>query len=226
MKIIFTALLTLISSMGLAQHHHHSDPASIHGMLLFGKSQIYLSHLPMFHAPHDYQVILKAELNPEGKDAYLESLKTSSDTVYTLAPESFILPEMIKHPHPFKAQIYKGHFERGGTLIAENVTVNIQVLYFKKFSNIEVRPLKGSYLLFGNKEEQFLAHLITAKPDFDQIVKVKAPEETELLPITFKSISNTQPLKSFETLEATASGKTLVIKTGESLYTEFGDLSF
>ncbi|WP_374080288.1 hypothetical protein [Bdellovibrio bacteriovorus] len=225
MKIIFATLLILISSIGLAQHHHHSDPASIHGMLLFGKSQIYLSHLPMFHSPHDYQVILKAELSTQGKNAYLESLKSSSETVYTLVPESFNLPEMIKHPHSFKAQIYKGHFERGGVLIAENVTVNIQVLYFKKFASSESKPLQGSYLLFGNKEEQFLAHLITTKPDFDQIVQVKA-EETELLPITFKCVSNTEPLKSFETLEATASGKTLVIQTEESLYTEFGDLSF
>lgn len=225
MKTIFAALLTLISSIGLAQHHHHSDPASIHGMLLFGKSQIYLSHLPMFHSPHDYQVILKAELSPQGKEAYLESLKTSSETVYTLVPESFILPEMIKNPHPFKAQIYKGHFERGGTLIADNVIVNIQVPYFKKFSSSDVKPLQGSYLLFGNKDEQFLVHLISTKPDFDQIVKVKA-EDTGLMPITFKSISNTEPLKSFETLEATASGKTLLIQTEESLYTEFGDLSF
>jgi hypothetical protein len=41
--------------------HDHPDPNATfgtHGMLLFGEETLYLSHLPMFMSPHNFQVIL------------------------------------------------------------------------------------------------------------------------------------------------------------------------
>lgn len=36
-----------------------------HGMALFGgKDALYTSHLPMFHAPHDYQLVLQVSGAP------------------------------------------------------------------------------------------------------------------------------------------------------------------
>ncbi|WP_373990514.1 hypothetical protein [Duganella sp. BuS-21] len=41
-----------------------------HGMVLFGgKKGLYASHLPMFHAPHDYQVILQLHVADAATDA-------------------------------------------------------------------------------------------------------------------------------------------------------------
>ena len=32
------------------------DPPDIHGMAVIGQKSVFLSHLPMFGSPHDYQV--------------------------------------------------------------------------------------------------------------------------------------------------------------------------
>ncbi|MEK2645416.1 hypothetical protein [Bdellovibrio sp. BCCA] len=226
MKLVFTLLTgILISVSGLAAPHMHHDPAAVHGMLLFGRSQIYLSHLPMFHTPHDYQVILQATLSREGLYAYQKSVNSSDETVYTLVPEAFSLPEMLSRPVPFKAQIYKGHFERGGVLIADNVKVEIKILYFKKFSGAEIKPSVGTYILFGNSQEQFLAHSITAAPDFDQILKVKTNAQ-DVAVVSFKNLGNTEPLQAHQALEMTLGETVWPIEIESSLYTEFGDLSF
>lgn len=227
MKSLLILAFMLFSSLGFAGHLHHQDPPSTHGMLIFGKSKIYLSHLPMFHSPHDYQVIVEAQFSLPGQAAYLTSLNGSSETVYTLVPESFVLPDLIKNPRPFTAQIYRGHFERGGVMIAENVTVDItKVIYFKKLTSTDTKPNLGTYLLFGNNEEQFLAHAIVAKPDFDQILKVKTGAITAPIMVTLNSRLNSEPIKPQEVLEATTPEGSLSIQTEYSLYLEFEDLSF
>jgi hypothetical protein len=156
-----------------AQEPSH-DRAATHGMVLFGSEKIYASHLPMFHSPHDYQIILELELTENTRKIYLENKKNSSETVYTLEPEKFVLPEMIKNPRPFKANIFRGHFERGGTQIIENELVTIKkVVYFRKFNPTEKSPENYQFLIFGNVNEQFAAHYISEKPDFDQIFTIR-----------------------------------------------------
>jgi len=236
--ILIFSLITCAALFCQAQtpgHHHHDKP-SVHGMLIAGASKIYLSHLPMFHSPHDYQVIFEAQFSSAGQAAYLAGLKGSNETVYTLVPESFVLPDMVQTPKPFAAQIYQGHFERGGLLIASQVKVEItKVIYFKKLDPNGIKPLQGNYILFGNEKEQFLAHTISAKPDFDQILKVEAIPSLSnalktdgFLSLTFKTISNesplTPPLKASARIQKL--NKNIQLQIDSSLYMETGDLSF
>jgi hypothetical protein len=65
-------------------HMQHADTPATHGMLLFGTKDIWLSHLPMFHKPHDYQVIMSVTLQKNGQDlhaAYLAD-REQSKAVY------------------------------------------------------------------------------------------------------------------------------------------------
>ena len=233
MKIILAVILNFVfntSSFAAQNPHAHMhdqsmDKPSVHGMLLFGQSKIYLSHLPMFHAPHDYQVIVEAELSATGKAAYLKSLSSSPEKVYTLVPEAFVLPEMIKNPRTFQAQIFKGHFERGGEVIADAVTVQItKVIYFKKFDLKEVKPKNGNYILFGNKDQQFLAHAITVKPDFDQIIEIESTGEeiATSKTLALDSTDNVTPLADLKTYDSA----NMSLQTKSSLYIETDDLSF
>lgn len=228
MKFLLALAIALSSyNSAFAQdgHVHVSDRPAVHGMLMFGQSKIYLSHLPMFHNPHDYQAILEVEISAEGKAAYERSLKASDEKVYTLVPESFVLPTMIKNPTAFKAQIYKGHFEREGDLIADKVAVEIKkIVYVKKFNPKEVKPQTGNYILFGNEKEQFLAHSITVKPDFDQIIKIKPVGQLKSNPllIDLKSIDNKTALKA----PATYKTEDLSLEATSVIYLETGDLSF
>jgi hypothetical protein len=225
-------LVLLTSISGFSQVSHHDHP-STHGMLMVGKNEIYLSHLPMFHNPHDYQVIFKVRITATANAKYLASLNGSSETVYTLVPESFVLPEMVEHPRPFKAEIYKGHFERGGQVIANNVTVEIEkLIYFKKFVPGESKPAVGKFLLFGSNAEPFAAHLITSKPDFDQISRLQ-PLPHEILQMDSDSsrkfsVSSSEPLQdgSLLSAEIETQNQKINLDVQKSLYFETGDLAF
>jgi hypothetical protein len=197
MKLILALILALHFPKIALSHDH----PSVHGMLILGQSKIYLSHLPMFHSPHDYQVIIEAEISAESKQAYFTSLENSSELVYTLVPEAFVLPDMLKNPKTFKEKIYKGHFERGGELIASNALIEIKkIVYFKKFNSIET------------------------KPDFDMILKVESSHELSgsSVEVVIDSVKNIEPLIAGEIYET----KDLPVEVKTVIYYENGDLSF
>lgn len=165
MKYIIVSLSVLFSLQATAQHHHPERP-STHGMLAFGKKKTYFSHLPMFHAPHDYQVIFEGET-----DIDLNEIKASAaaqNTIITIMPERFTMAGFTQKPHPFKADVYLGHFERGGQLAKKSVTVTpTKMIYAKKFDGIRL-PF-DQHVFFGEGDEFFAAHVISAAPDFDMI---------------------------------------------------------
>ena len=233
MKKIILSLIVGVATIGAKAQMHHDHPA-VHGMLVVGTKTVYLSHLPMFHSPHDYQVILEVELDPMAMQTYIKNKMHSQETVYTIVPQVFVLPAMVQNPKPFVAQLFKGHFERGGVMIAPKVQVSIKkVVFFKKLQASENKPSVASYLLFGNQEEQFIAHYITGKPDFDQILQVQLDMGTTrfftsaITPVglIFPGFKN-QPFAAPQILKAQVVGKssTLNLKIVKSLYLEFGDL--
>jgi hypothetical protein len=231
----FLCFLYLCSPQLVAQQHGNADKPSIHGMMLMGTEKIYASHLPMFHSPHDYQVILLLEFSKTEQEQYIaDKIANPTETVYTLEPESFVLPDMINNPTKFRANIYRGHFERGGKKIVENVSVVIQkVVYSKKFDPKETKPTKLQYILFGNSNEQFLAHLISAKPDFDENIAVKITdkkvlqqlENTPFLLVEFGEIENRKAFSWKKTQGLLKETKqSISFQAHQTLYIEFGDL--
>jgi hypothetical protein len=233
---ILTVLLLIGSSafaMDHSAHSNHDRPAT-HGMAVVGHNKVYLSHLPMFHSPHDYQVILEVEFDTRAKNIYDQSVTNPSE-LYTVAPEDFILPDMTKAGNTFQATLFKGHFERDGVAIAENVTVKItKVLYFKKFQPGASNPAQAQYILFGNESEQFMAHVITAKPDFDQILKLKSDATlAAVLALKESVIATIQDQKNQDPLVVPASKQavfneeptTLNLGVESEIYLENGDLS-
>ena len=210
-----------------------AEPATVHGMaVVSGGGKIFLSHLPMFHHPHDQQALLEAELDPAAVAAYQASRQSSKETVYTLVPEEFVLSDMLDRPVPFTAELFVGHFERGGKRIAAHVKVQIKRVVFRA-------PLKAStpqpevpqYLLFGAPEAPFLAHLISGAPDFDQLLAV-TPNGSLRNQLGEKGTlklgipSGVKPLvKGAYAMVHLPEGTKEALKVDESLYTEFGDLA-
>ena len=177
-----------------AHDHQITDPSSVHGMLVFGTEEIYLSHLPMFHNPHDYQVILKTKLVKSGVDVhdlYARDRARSGAELYTIVPEPFVLPELFPPPgtiparRSFRATLFRGHFERGGSPLVANLTVEVENVILARKLIDETDANSMSYFVFGNEIELFAAHWIQAKPDFDQILSVRilegilTPEQAE-----------------------------------------------
>ena len=64
--LLFTAIV-----LANASAEDAGDRPATHGMLMVGSQQIYLSHLPMFHGPHDYRVIVEADLGQAGTIAFI-----------------------------------------------------------------------------------------------------------------------------------------------------------
>ncbi|MCO4794468.1 MAG: hypothetical protein KC493_12180, partial [Bacteriovoracaceae bacterium] len=205
-NLFFYFALILTSQLTFASDHNHMDPASVHGMVLFGEKKLYLSHLPMFHNPHDYQTVLKIELNKKAKEAYLA--QKNGEELFTIVPERFILPEMVENPKPFKVTLVKGHFERGGTPFTTGVATITKVLYHKKLNPKGNMPEVYSGLLIGTKKESYILHKITGKPDFDQISKVT-------LPFPAKQLFDAVKKAGFLTLQVINHENDLALKTGE-----------
>jgi hypothetical protein len=163
------------------QGHPQGEHPAVHGMLIVGETRVLMSHLPMFHAPHDYQMLLETSLSAPGADpfkTYLDDRKTSMEKVYTWVPKPFqisVLAANRQAPLTMVGTIFRGHFERGGVAItADDVEVKVtRVLYACRFTPETPPPADLRYLIFGSPAEAFLAHLITRAPDFDQILAAK-----------------------------------------------------
>ena len=183
MKSLITSLTALIvSTVATVATVALADPPATHGMLLFGTHATYASHLPMFHSPHDYQLVLKLNLKEIARTntlkTYAGALK-QGETLFTLVPEIMDLTKVIDGTKKtFAASIFLGHFERGGKNLGP-VDVEVDsIVYSKKLDgNQPPLPFEESYLVFGEKGEYFAAHLIKEKPNFDAIVSVTQPQE-------------------------------------------------
>lgn len=174
--IIFALVLSLFQFCDLDVSC--ADTASTHGMLVFGGEQVgggfsptYFAHLPMFHAPHDYQVLLEVELQ---STAYQASVKSQvSPSIYTFEPERFVLPDTMKAGACFKGHLFRGHFERGGIDIAANERACIKsVLFFKKL-NADAQPSSNwTGFVLGSGSHSWLIHRIGSRPSFDQVIAI------------------------------------------------------
>lgn len=197
---------------GHDSHHpeEKEDTTQRHNMMIVGEKTIFISHLPMFMKPHNFQVILEATFTSAGKDVgsiYTKDRQSHPQVkMYTLSPDKFFRLPSLFTPFDkpartsFKATILRGHLERGGQPIKglEGIDVNIKrVVYARQLdTDIAAKPKDLSYILFGKGQELFLGHRIAAPPDFDQILSVKidkAPSDEEMtlgVSVTFLNREN------------------------------------
>jgi hypothetical protein len=228
MKQIYTVFFLLLAVILRAQHHGDMNPdkPSVHGMLIFGKEKIYASHLPLFHSPHNYQIILELTLDKVAQKLFVKDQQQHPEfATYTIEPERFILPNKISSKGSFKANLYRGHFERGGIKIADSINLTIAaVLYYKKLDTAEEKFKEANYLLFGNSKEQFAIHQISNMPDFEQIIQVKAVLANSELNTVVLANENIPIGVSSNTLSSLIKSKEINIVLLKQLYLEFEDL--
>jgi hypothetical protein len=162
-----------------------------HGMALFGgKDALYASHLPMFHAPHNYQVVIKVHLADPKQDQALRARLAGKTALWTVAPENFELdrlaPGAARPLKRFKADMVEGHFEQGGTARMKGATVVVdEVLVFRALDAAHRQSPVARYLRVGG----YLVKEIDSRPDFDHIVALAArPGQGEPVVIAKKGL--------------------------------------
>ena len=170
-----------------------------HGMALFGgKGGLYASHLPMFHAPHDYQVVQQVHLADPRLDATLKKRLDGKTALWTVAPEKFELdrlgPGAAEPLRQFKADLVLGHFEQGGKTQYGGATLVVdKVLLFRRLSSTQKISGTATYVQIGNGEQRFLIKEIDSRPDFDHILSYRAASHAPYGPVTIAKNGMTQP---------------------------------
>lgn len=191
-----------------------------HGMAVFGgREALYASHLPMFHAPHDSQIVLRFHLADAAADRALREELAARPRLWTFDPETFDLLRLNPaHPQPlreFKARFFSGHFERGGKPQAgEQQVVVDEVLLFRRLDPAPRELPVGSYRLIGKGSEWFAFKVIDRRPDFDHIVRVESPGVTRDVTVPLQGLGRprVEVLHAFRARRVT------------ELYFETGDL--
>ena len=183
-------------------------------MLVVGTDVVYLSHLPMFHVPHNYQLIFEATLDANVLADYRRDTGAHADTYYTLVPTGrWVLPDTIVEGARFRGDLYRGHFERDGTPIRQDITVTVRrVVHFRRF-DAGGTPDPTQWIAFGRGREHFLAHRIEAAPDMDQVVELSSPP-------TEGQVVRLPQSGELKAGDAAPSGTVQRV-----IYTEYGDLA-
>ncbi|MBA3542270.1 MAG: hypothetical protein H0T79_21825 [Deltaproteobacteria bacterium] len=212
------AITLALVACGAPQTRRQDAPA-VHGMALFGDARTFASHLPMFHAPHDYQVLLQVTLEPH--------ITLAPGELYTIAPTPFELARVETPGYAMTVDVYRGHFERGGTRVAAATARIERVLRFTPLNAATTGATQPRFVLFGTAREAFLVHVITTRPDFDQIVRVTVPAGLDLTTPREVRItrSPTAELTVGETVEASVGDKSITLRVDAQLYLERDDLA-
>jgi hypothetical protein len=204
-------VLLLFLAAGVASAHDHSF--GTHGMVLFGDREgLYVSHLPLFRAPHDHQVVLRVRLADPDHDRALRAQLHGKTDLWTIEPERFELsrlgPASAAPLRAFGADIFSGHFERDGKRLATGVQFVVeQVLVYRRLDPSPQSKPEARYLPVG----RFLVKEIDSRPDYDHIVALSAPVSS---PVTVRKTGLDNPETALKRL-APLQG---------SIYFETGDL--
>lgn len=195
MKTLLMSLSLLAATPAMAAGPTFGE----HGMALFGgKDGLYTSHLPMFHAPHDYQVVLQVHLADPALDAAVKKRLDGNTALWTVAPEKFDLDRLQPGaPMPlrrFQADLVRGHFEQGGKAEYRSAAVVVdKVWLFRKLSP-EVRTTAvARYVQVGNGTRRYLIKEIDSRPDFDHIVSYRAAARASTLPVSIVKNGVSEP---------------------------------
>lgn len=170
-----------------------------HGMALFGgKEGLYASHLPMFHAPHDYQVVLQLRVADARLDAALKRRLDGKTALWTVAPEKFDLdrlaPGAADPLRSFKADLVLGHFEQGGKTQYSNATLIVdKVLLYRQLSPAAKTNSTATYVQIGNGKQRYLIKEIDSRPDLDHIVSYRAASHAPYASITIAKDGMAEP---------------------------------
>lgn len=174
-RLLCALPLLLSADLALSQDARQGT----HGMLLIVNAQgLLASHLPMYHPPHDVQVVLA--LTPAGREdkEFIETLSASTpEILYTISPEPFDLnrlnPEAEDELEEFCAALYLGHFERGGRQLTERVCFSVDdTLLYRPLSASMSKDDKAHWQVFEIGTDRYAAHEIAGAPDFDQWMRL------------------------------------------------------
>jgi len=180
--MLFTSSLALANSVYEHQHDHKGhDRVGMHGMVMVTDGvELYASHLPLYRAPHDYQLIYQVETIHKAQ--LIKRLSETSkeqgyvDNMVTLLPAKFDLNQLIAgESFEIKTQLYSGNFERGGKKwLHDNNFKFVRQIYKRPLANLTPMPSRNTskweMLNTATEQGHMFVHNIQTSPSYDAIV--------------------------------------------------------
>lgn len=172
MKALWLMLFCFSAPLWACLHASHG----IHGMVLLQvDDQLIASHLPFPTGKHAHQIVL--QVSGELPDQVLQALTTKS--LVTLEPQPFALKDLQQGKlKTFNAQVYLGHFERGGKDLG-TVTVLVQQKLLDKAVGAGAES-KGLYRI-ALPQGELLVRAISGEGAVDEILYQAKGKDAEQL---------------------------------------------
>lgn len=205
-RLLSLFLLSFCFIFNAHAENKHGPTWGVHGMLLFGNSEgMYVSHLPMFHAPHDYQVVLQIRCLDQKLDAAIKARLEQKLALWTMEPEQFEIARLAADSKSllkqFKANIVLGHFEQGGKTEYKDVPVVVEkTLIFRQLSPQMRDSKQAVYHQIGSGTQRFLLKEIDSRPDFDHVLAISVPAAAAMADVVLKK-TGLQALSDAEFLQ-------------------------
>ncbi len=172
----FSLIVTgCISNQSTSSEHANHSRMGSHGMAVIGTTNLLFHHMPLYRPPHDRQILIPAKFVDDKTKIAFEKWRQSYSGLVSIVPENFDLnrlePGSTNAITSFVADIYQGHFERGGQVVFESIE-------FKLYKPIFHRPVTGDptseqvYTYLEHGSEAYLIRDIGPRPGVDQILGV------------------------------------------------------
>lgn len=202
----------------------------VHGMVLFGgEDGLYGSHMPMFHTPHDVQVILRLTAVDAQLDRRLRGVLASEPgALWSIEPAVFDLNRLVDASplRHIEAAVYEGHFERGGRLRHRGVGFRVErVLVHSKLDGRRRASEVQRFWCFGEGRERFLVKQIDQRPDVDLIGSFRTADTARVDADIALQGAGLSPPDDARVMAALASSGIRANGPMRWLYVETGDLA-
>ena len=180
-KTTYLKLLFLLCSMFNLAAAQATEPHLIgsHGMVLINDKQAgsFVSHLPLYRSPHNYQIIYKVQLPQE---VPIEQLAVSG--MVTVLPDNFDLNRLVNgESFTINAKFFQGHFERGGQLSHSAKLTFVSAVLVKKVAPTQRKSNAQFYTVAINNNQAIFAHIIQPSPSFDAIGFMPQPNNLKTI---------------------------------------------
>jgi hypothetical protein len=206
--------------------HHDGDRTGLHGMVLFGRTNHFLEHIPMFQRPHNEQLVMRVALT----DAQGQPIdRDFGDAGYTVKPTTqFSLDDLsLGKRVAFAGDIHRGSFETGGPLLLRNVKVSVEeVLVARNLPGTEpIAADEQEYFLVGEPDDAYLTNVIRDSRGVQHILRVDAvvgfaPSPSRVHRIKAKALQRFAPSMQVSALmpKAGAEGTRLMLDVATELW--------
>ena len=207
--------------------HHDGDRSGLHGMVLFGRTNFFLEHIPMFSRPHNEQLVMRVTLKTA---AGADVTNDFSDQGYSVRPTTqFSLDDLTLGKRvAFVGNVHRGNFEENGPLLLSNVKVSVdEVLVARNLPGGEpIAADEQEYFIVGDAEDAYATNFIRDARGFQQILRVDAiegatPSPSRVLKVRAKATrrlaASATPVQA-AVAKAGAEGTRVSITIGEELW--------